>query len=143
MFAISLLQPWAWAILYAGKDIENRTWALPRCRIGSRVLLHASKNVTRVYYQDAVDTISALVPSVVVPYYEQIAKGAIVGAVTFVRSLRPASYPTARWHFAGQFGWVVRDPVALTEPIPCRGALGFWHVPDAVAARVRELARAA
>jgi hypothetical protein len=29
MFAISLLQPWAWTILWAGKDIENRTWDLP------------------------------------------------------------------------------------------------------------------
>lgn len=25
-FALSIRQPWAWAIVYAGKDIENRTW---------------------------------------------------------------------------------------------------------------------
>src|SRR5438876_81719 len=24
--AISIQQPWAWAIVHAGKDIENRTW---------------------------------------------------------------------------------------------------------------------
>lgn len=24
--ALSIRQPWAWAILHAGKDIENRDW---------------------------------------------------------------------------------------------------------------------
>lgn len=24
--ALSVRQPWAWAIIHAGKDIENRTW---------------------------------------------------------------------------------------------------------------------
>ena len=26
MKAITIKQPWAWAIIFAGKDIENRTW---------------------------------------------------------------------------------------------------------------------
>jgi ASCH domain len=26
MKALSIQQPWAWAIIYAGKNIENRTW---------------------------------------------------------------------------------------------------------------------
>ena len=26
MKALSIRQPWAWAILHAGKDIENRDW---------------------------------------------------------------------------------------------------------------------
>lgn len=25
-FALSVRQPWAWAIIFAGKDIENRSW---------------------------------------------------------------------------------------------------------------------
>lgn len=26
MKAITIKQPWAWAIIFAGKDIENRSW---------------------------------------------------------------------------------------------------------------------
>ena len=31
MKALSIRQPWAWLILHAGKDIENRDWK-PRIR---------------------------------------------------------------------------------------------------------------
>jgi hypothetical protein len=110
MFAISLLQPWAWAILWAGKDIENRTWDLPAQFVGRRV-----------------------------PSYELVPMGALVGAVTFTGSIHPGN-DGVRWHFPDQFGWIVHDAKPLPEPIPCKGMLGFWRIPDDVAARVRELA---
>ncbi len=28
MLAISIRQTWAWAVIRAGKDVENRTWNL-------------------------------------------------------------------------------------------------------------------
>lgn len=40
MKCLSIRQPWAWAILYAGKDIENRTWFTYH---RGPFLLHASK----------------------------------------------------------------------------------------------------
>lgn len=40
MKALSIRQPWAWMILHAGKDIENREWPT---RFRGRVLIHASK----------------------------------------------------------------------------------------------------
>jgi len=43
MKAISLWQPWAWAILHAGKDVENRTW--PTHHRGP-LLLHVAKRRT-------------------------------------------------------------------------------------------------
>lgn len=139
MFAISLLQPWAWAILYAGKDIENRTWDLSPAWRGKRVMLHASKQVPRSYYESSADTIRRLVPSARVPKQGEIPMGALVGAVTFTGSIRPLEFclgSTGEWHFPDQFGWRVADPVALAEPVTCRGALGFWRVPEDVAARV-------
>ena len=42
-------QPWPWAILHAGKRIENRTWAPPVEMIGQRFLLHAAKGCTGDY----------------------------------------------------------------------------------------------
>jgi hypothetical protein len=43
--AISIRQPWAWAILHAGKDVENRSATAIRSfrqAVGNRVMLHAS-----------------------------------------------------------------------------------------------------
>ena len=42
--ALSVRQPWAWAIIHAGKDIENRSWAT---KFRGRVLIHASKGMTQ------------------------------------------------------------------------------------------------
>jgi len=50
--ALSIRQPWAWAILHAGKRVENRDWR--GCDYRGPVLLHASKSVgTRADFDDA------------------------------------------------------------------------------------------
>lgn len=43
----------------------------------------------------------------------------------------------ARWFF-GSIGYVLRDVVALREPVPCRGWQGFWTLEADVEAKVRE-----
>ena len=140
MWAISLIQPWAWAILHAGKDVENRTWDLPAQFVGRRVMLHASKRVTRSDFDDAADMIEEL-SEVKVPAYERVPMGGLVGAVTFTGSLAPGEGSTP-WHSREQFGWLVHDPVSLPEfCIPCKGALGFWRVPEELAERIRRMRR--
>ena len=42
--AISIRQPWAWAIVHAGKDIENRDWST---RYRGPVCIHAAKGMTK------------------------------------------------------------------------------------------------
>lgn len=42
MKAITLWEPWAWAVAYAGKWIENRTWRPPRTAILKPIAIHAS-----------------------------------------------------------------------------------------------------
>ena len=53
---LSIRQPWAWLILNAGKDIENREWPT---RFRGRVLIHASKGMTHDEWEDAWDLSSA------------------------------------------------------------------------------------
>jgi hypothetical protein len=48
MKALSIRQPWAWLIIHAGKDIENREW---RTSFRGPVLIHASKTMTRADYE--------------------------------------------------------------------------------------------
>jgi len=47
MRALSIRQPWAWAILH-GKDVENRTWVT---RVTGEFLIHASKTFDLEGYQ--------------------------------------------------------------------------------------------
>ena len=42
--ALTLFSAWSWAIMYAGKRIENRSWE-QRGMIGSYIVIHAGKNI--------------------------------------------------------------------------------------------------
>jgi hypothetical protein len=122
-FALSVRQPWAWAwaIIHAGKDIENRDWrpSNPGLRFRGRVAIHASKGMTRAEFADARDFMRSL--GVRFPTHE-IVRGAIIGSVEIVDVVRESDSP---WFF-GPRGLVLRDPVPC-EPIPCSGALGFFR----------------
>ena len=48
MKAISVRQPWAWAIISALKDIENRGWPI---HYRGDILIHAAKTCTKKEYQ--------------------------------------------------------------------------------------------
>ena len=50
MKAITVRPVWAWAIIYAGKNIENRSW---RTHLRGPIAIHASKNITRSEYEVA------------------------------------------------------------------------------------------
>lgn len=119
MKALSIRQPWAWAILRAGKDVENRDW---RSSFRGRVLIHASRGCTQHEYRDACHFMPGA-PDV--PELVRLHRGAIVGAVTIVDCVERSSSP---W-FVGRFGFVLENPVAFRTPVPCAGALGFFNVP--------------
>lgn len=134
MLALSVRNPWPWGILYAGKRVENRTWALPRELIGRRVLLHASKGCTRYEYEDGADFIEE-VSGMRPPPLDQLPRGAIVGAFNLVGCVTP-DQDGGDWHARGQYGFQLDRVVAIAEPIPCSGLLGFWRVPAEVEAEI-------
>jgi hypothetical protein len=54
--AIAVRQPFAWAIIHAGKDVENRRARARRLfesAVGERVLIPASKGMTAAEYENA------------------------------------------------------------------------------------------
>ena len=54
--AIAVRQPYAWAIIHGGKDIENRNQRAAlqfKPAIGERVLIHASEDMTAAEYENA------------------------------------------------------------------------------------------
>ncbi len=130
-FALSVQQPWAYAILHMGKDVENRTWRPRRDVAGTRIWIHASKKRQPLDPEDLLD-IRFLPEDIVHPPVSRLAVGAIVGSVIvdhFVESF------DSEW-FNGPIGWVLRDPEPLDAPITCRGNLGLWTVPPDVLERL-------
>ena len=125
---LSVRQPWAWAILNCGKDIENRNWPT---KFRGPVLLHASKGCTRNEFEDAIWVIGGIVATdprydaIVPPELPEVSRGGIVGRVEIVDCVAGGESP---W-FSGNFGFVLRNakPLPFT---PCKGALGFFRCPD-------------
>jgi hypothetical protein len=124
---LSIRQPWAWAILTVGKDIENRCWST---NFRGRFLIHASKGCTKAEYLDAKDFImDAIAPEyrgkgITFPGWPELARGGIVGVAEIVDCVRASDSP---W-FVGAWGFVLANVQPL-EFLPCKGALGFFRLP--------------
>ena len=61
MLALSIRQPWAWAIIHAGKDVENRSENMARRAerlVGQIILIHAGKT----FDPDGFDTLESFGP---------------------------------------------------------------------------------
>ncbi len=128
-FALSIRQPWAWAILNAGKDIENRDW--PTAQRGA-FYIHAAKGMSRTEYDDFCDFYERAIRSVQrglppAPLAADLPRGGIIGQAKLVDCVRRHPSP---WFF-GKYGFVLSDVRALRLR-PLRGQLGFFTVDDDV-----------
>ena len=123
--ALSVRQPWAWAILFAGKDIENRTWQAVNhgLAVRGRIALHAAKGMTRDEYEDAKGFMSSI--GVECPAPHDLWRGAVIGTVEVVDVVKEHTSP---WFF-GPRGLVLRNPQSFT-PAPVSGALGYFNWQD-------------
>lgn len=126
--AISVRQPWARAIIHAGKDIENRDWST---RFRGPVCIHAAKGMTKDEYCHANRAIQAAVGKVdqawldlwlgVTPAPYRLERGGIIGVADLVDCVVSSASP---WFF-GRYGFVL----ANVRPVPffaVKGALGFF-----------------
>lgn len=130
MRALSIRQPWAWAILRAGKRVENRVWTwAPMWR--ETFLIHASKGCTVDEFDDAIETIVDITGSIACPPLKDMPRGAIVGRARLVGAHINAARGTA-WAVPDALHLLLADVDRLLTPIPFKGALGFFDVPDSL-----------
>lgn len=120
--ALSVRQPWAWAIIHAGKDIENRSWQAVNhgLRQRGRIAVHASKGMTKYEYDDAAEFMQQL--GVECPKACDLLRGGIIGTVYVSDVVTESASP---WFF-GPRGLVLELPAAC-EFIPSVGALGYFQ----------------
>lgn len=122
---ISVRQPWAWLILNAGKDIENRNWST---KIRGRVLIHAAKGVTKDEWRASWCWVREFCPDAWDKGCREIEagtieRGGIVGSVEIVDCVDRSDSP---W-FCGKYGVVLQNPQPLPF-YPYRGQLGFFKI---------------
>lgn len=130
MKALSVKQPWAWAITDLDKRRENRTWKPPRWIIGKTVALHASKNDDQHGYSAIKKITDGIAPPMDLPRGVVVATFKIAGFED-ANDLNPFTDDFDKWLF-GPYGWILADVQKLPEPIPCRGTLGLWDVPQEI-----------
>ena len=120
MSALTVRQPFASAIVFGSKDVENRSWA---ASYRGRLLIHAGLG------EDAApDEAWAADEEHGSP------RGLIIGHVRLLDCTRLRT--DSSWAMPGAVHWLLACPVALREPVPCKGRQGLWTVPDDAAAAV-------
>jgi len=135
MKALSIRQPWCWAILFAGKDVENRGWKRwnPARKFRGQFLIHASQGMTRHEYKDALDDMHRMSrtrpfpPGLTLPAFDDLPRGGIVGMARVVDILMDSPSP---WFF-GPMALQITDAQPLPF-VPFKGSLGFFDVPDSL-----------
>ncbi len=128
--ALSIRQPFAWAILHAGMDVENRDW--PTQHRG-RVLIHATATVRQEDFQVFQRACRhpdhwlcrAIALGGGLPKKEDLPRGGIIGEVEIVDCVTEHASP---W-FTGPYGFVLGHarPLPFT---PCPGALRFFDIDE-------------
>jgi gamma-glutamylaminecyclotransferase len=127
MRALTIRQPWATLILLGRKTVETRT---ARTKRRGRVFLHAGASMGRAEREAAIR--EGLDP-------DSLPLGKIVGSIEItdskrVEELQVSDAERARGDYRpGRWGWTLANVRALRLPVPAKGALSFWLVPDAVA----------
>jgi hypothetical protein len=152
--AITVKQPWAWAIAHGGKNIENRSRNLT---YRGRLAIHAGKAWAWQGGQDR-HVKQAFAPNQpahaagddITPaqYPGRFATGAVIAVADLVdvhqgvgccrpwgqvRNLGAATSHAAIYHL------VLENVRPLAEPIACPGALGLWRLPQDVAEQISAL----
>ncbi len=134
MRALTLKRPWTDAILAGEKDFENRSWPLPTGLFDRDVALHAGKS----YDREGAEWMWT--EGIYVPPGNQKSPRGIVAVVSFdfqVRPDGPNDIANSPW-FCGPYGWHIQVKHVFEKPIPCKGALGFWRLPEDLRALVKE-----
>jgi hypothetical protein len=153
MRALSVRQPWAWAIAYAGKTVENRS---RRFNHEGLVAIHASLGLDEPGFfprNEAGHTAARKLDALggrsnfwdARHFYigghrhPGLGLGAIIAVARFDHCHYSADCHAkcSPWAIDGQWHICLDDVRPLAEPVPARGKLGLWTVPEDVESAVR------
>jgi hypothetical protein len=114
MKTLTIQQPWAWAIIHGGKDVENRP---QNCRFRGRFYVHAGLKLSD-------DGLEWMEQDLGIRGPVEFQHGVITGTVELYGVVRDSDSP---WATPGCYHWLLRDPRPLARPMPARGRQGWWE----------------
>lgn len=140
--ALSVRQPFAWAIAVGAKPVENRTYGT---RYRGLLAVHASKIIDRA----ALD--NPLILEAIAGHGFTLDEGpSSLGAVVAVAELYGIHHANdcmlplgcgasgcSPWAMRGKWHWQLREVRPLPEPVPCKGGLGLRWLPEVAEKAVR------
>ncbi|MFF1633955.1 hypothetical protein [Leifsonia sp. NPDC058248] len=151
MRILTVRQPWAAAIIHAGKDVENRVRNIAGDYRGP-VAIHAGARIPPIFDVELfAHQHRGAFSDIIRGEGEEAVFGAIIGVVDLV-DVHPAgreyeligagvSQITDRtccgtWAMRDHYHLGLTNPRTLRTPIPYKGALGLRTLPDDVAAQI-------
>lgn len=132
---LTVFQPWAWAIISGGKNIENRGWSTT---FRGRLYIHAGKKADAPDHVDDMCEKAAaekgVEPARIRARYErERAFGKVIGSVEIIGVETELD---SRW-FNGfndeeedeeeNYGWMLRKPARLAEPLDLSGGRRIFY----------------
>jgi hypothetical protein len=122
--AISIRQPWATAIVFGEKDIENRTWPT---KFRGRAIIQAGLQMGHDWWDwERLERDMELLTGGPLPLGAFIGEVEITDCIPIEDWDAPEDCPNP-WAW-GPYCWVLKDAIAYPEPIPAKGHLGLFKV---------------
>jgi hypothetical protein len=136
MQALSVPQPWAWAIARGHKTHVNRAFDT---RYRGPLAIYAScRAETRYVQNQAIREANANSADPVAAIGSIVAVVTLKGVCTAGMSGRECA--CGRWAFVGSYHWQVADPRPLRLPVLALAQPGLWELAPTVAAGVTRMA---
>lgn len=149
MRVLSIGQPWATLIVRGVKPFEARTWSTPH---RGEIAVHASSSI-KAWVRDECNTeplIRKALRKAAIDDLNALPRGAVVGTVVvsdvhrakeIEPELTPGILALCGDLYEDDFLWRLEQPRELRVPIPVKGKLNLWTLPDEISAKVRRSAR--
>jgi hypothetical protein len=119
---LTVLEPFASAIILGPKRIENRTWKPPADLIGGDLAIHAGKKKWYLQQAEVMAQVQAHWPELPNSFPSM---GCVIGVVRLTGCTRVPEHPDAWAH--GPWCWHLENPRRI-EPVAVRGRPGiFYH----------------
>lgn len=150
MRAITVRPPWSEAIIRLGKDTENRSRNIAGSYRGL-LAIHAGLRYDLSAHDFREYRVVRNIAAGWGGYTPADTRGAIVGVVELVEVHHASDCATrgeddmgdwvdmcSRWALEDCHHLVLVNPRPLPDPIPYRGRLGLWHLPDQIITRIND-----
>lgn len=134
MKTITVQQPWAAAIARYGMDVKSQKWFTTHRGL---LAIHAGADYLGVEAHSTVAfNARRNYGDIRIDLRERSAVVAVVDLVGICLVRDGLGCDCGRWAISQQYHWMLANPRPLAEPVPCKGQVGLWELPDDVEAAV-------